>query len=158
MDYYSTNEVLEAVAGQIRDQVSNYADDVIVFDGSLEQAIRDHFGQTTKSALKTVVFLALSEDIPDSISGAGLPIRNGLATDIYVIVRSDGRARYTKDRQRLYDVSDALIYTVFDCANRTEDYTSRVAANNFVLRRRGNPTDDSIMAHLIRFIFKPRVP
>lgn len=158
MNYYATSEVMDAIAGQVRDQLSAYLDDVVIFDGSLEDAVRAHMAQPTKAGLKTYLFMALSDDLPENVSGAGLPIRNSLAVDLYVIVRSDGRTKYTKDRERLYDVSDALMFSVFDCPNRTTDYTARVAANIFGFRRRGAPADPSLMAHQVRFIFKPRVP
>lgn len=158
MDYYSTNEVLDAIAGQVRDQLSSYVDDVVIFDGTLEDAVRSHLSQPTKASLKTFLFMALSDDTAENVSGAGLPIRTSHAVDFYVIVRSDGRTKYTKDRERLYDVSDALMYSVFDCPNRTTDYTARVAANIFGFRRRGAPADSSLMAHQVRFIFKARTP
>jgi len=157
MNYYATSNVMEAIAGQIRDQLGGYVDDIVIFDGSVEQAVSDHFEQPSKSRLKGVIMLTLSEDVPDSLSGAGLPIRNGLMVDILVLVRSDGKSRYTKDRERLYGLSDALMYTTFDCPNRRQEYTDRVAANNFQFRRRAAAGGD-LMAHLVRFIFKPRVP
>lgn len=157
MTYFSTAEVMDAIAGQVRDQLSQYTDDVVIFDGSLEQAVEDHFGQATKSRLKTVVFLGLTDDLQDAISGAGIPIRNALMVDLVAVVRTDGKSRYTKDRERLYGLSDALVYTVFDCPNWTAGYTARVHANKFVLRRRA-ASDGDLMAHLVRFTFHPARP
>ncbi len=156
--YYATSEVMEAIAGQIRDQLSNYVDDVIIFDGTLQQAVEDNFSQATQGRLNTIIFIGLSDDISELLSGAGLPVRGSLIVDIYALVRSTGRSRYTKDRERLYDVSDALIYTVFDHNNATTDYRARVGAQTYEGRRRGASSDPSLMAHQIRFNFRPRVP
>lgn len=157
MQYYATSEIMEAIAGQVRDQIGTYLDDVILFDGSLEQAINDHFSQPTKAGLKTILFIALSEDVADTLSGSGTPIRLGHLVDFFVVVRTDGKSRYTKDRERLYGVSDALMFTVFDCPNRAPEYIERVAAHRFQFRRRA-AADGDLMAHLVRFQFNARTP
>ena len=138
--------------------MSEYVDSVVIVDGAIERAVADQFMQPMRATeVKAVIMLALTEDVPDNISGAGLPIRNGLLVDVYCVVRPDGKSRYTTSRERLYDISDALMYSVFDCPNRETDFSARVAVANFISRRRA-VTDGELLAHLVRFNFKPRVP
>lgn len=153
MKYITTSEVLAAVKLRVVRDLDALVDDVIVFDGSLARAIEDHFGQTTRVGLKRVVFIGLSDDVPNAISGAGLPNRLAYIVDIYAIVRSDGRARYTTDLDRLYRISDRLVFETFDVGHEDTEFRAVIASNTFRYRRRSTQDIGGLMANVVRYEF-----
>jgi hypothetical protein len=147
--------VFEAVKGQIERMLKNDIDACVIFDGTLQNAIDRHFGGRLPSNSSKVVFIGFSDAASDTQGGSGLPIREGLLVDVYVIVRSGANAKYEVDRQALWDISDVLVHDAFEFTNRHADLKACVASTVYQGRRRQETTSD-VMAHLVRFVMHPQ--
>lgn len=153
MDQVSTNNVFEAIKGQLQKEAGDFVDDVIIFDGPLSVAIDEHFASARRGG--RFIFLTLSDATPDAVSGYGLPVREGLLVDIYTVFRVEGRGRYEKIREDFWDLSDKIVHDAFLLSNRTADTKATVAGSQFVSRTR-QQTGGDVMSHLIRFVITPQ--
>lgn len=152
MDSVSTNEVFEAIKGQIAQEVDGL-DDVVIFDGPLSVATDEHFNRA--KAGSRFVFLTLADATPDAVTGYGLPAREGLLVDIYLVFRVQGRGRYDRTREDFWDASDTIVHDAFLISNRATETKAAIAGSQFVSRTR-QQTGGDLMAHLIRFIMTPQ--
>lgn len=130
-------------------------DACVIFDGTLQDALDRHFGGRLGANATKVVFIALSDAASDTQGGSGLPIREGLLVDAYVIVRSGATSKYDQDRKALFDISDSMTHDVFENSNRHAGFRACVASTVYQGRRR-QATSSDIMAHLIRFVMHPQ--
>ena len=147
---YSTNNVLEAVKGQIEKVAKEYFDAVLLFDGELSQAITSHVSQPVYGVMKTFAFVAISDHVPDFSTGSGSELRPVINVDIHVVVRADGKGRYLGDRIRLLDAVDCVIQEVFHCDNRDADYNNVIVSTKFESRQRQD-TGEAVLSHIIRY-------
>lgn len=152
MSYTSSNNVFDAVKGQLEQELSAYVDSFIIFDGALSVAIEQHF--MTGQAGNTVVFIGMPGSSSPRLNGCGLPIHEDIQCDIYVVVNGKGKSRYTSDRERLWDISDRIVHNVFECAARAQDFKDAVTGVRFVARTRAD-TNELAMAHRIEFLLNP---
>jgi hypothetical protein len=153
--YTKTYDVMKALQGQILDQMGEEIDGAIIYDGGLQEAFDNHFGQSQGSSLRAFVFFGISNDSPDGLTGSGGPVRQGLAVDFYVAVRATGTTRYAGDLERLYAMSDLVQFVVFDPANWTSDMKTKIGAVEFGFRQR-TVTSSDLFVHQVRFVFRPR--
>ena len=157
-DFRATNNVLDAIRGQIEDQLGGEAelvDEVFIFDGALSQAIVDHFGGKLGASKHAFVFVAQTAVLANQRAGDGSALYSDRTIDCYVVVRTTGKTRYTKDRERLYDISDAMWNTVFFHTERTDDFNELVAQMQPESITR-QPSGQDVIAHLIRFTCVPK--
>lgn len=155
-EYINTKDVFAAIKGQIEDQlVSDDIDSVIVFGGSLEDAVESHFGQSVKHTVKAAVFFGFSDDNSSTLSGSGQPLRQEMQLDFYVIIRARGRGKYAADHDRLLDISDKMMFDVFNPENFTATMRARCPVMRFGGRRR-IATGSLLMAHMLRFTATPK--
>jgi hypothetical protein len=152
LDQVSTNNVFEAIKGEIQRKIDGL-DSVVIFDGNLSDAIVSHFG--TRNAGSRAVFIGLADGSNESNSGYGVPVREGLLVDIYVVVRVLGSSKLESDREAFWDISDRIVFDLFEFSDRSSDAKIAFGATNYLNRvRQGGPSD--YMAHLIRFNVIPQ--
>lgn len=148
MEYVSTNEVFEAIKGQIEQEVGDSLDDVVIYEGTLSEAIAE--SAATHRRGDRFVFITMTDTLPGATSGYGLPVRGEILVDIYLIHRVTGRGKYGKIREDFMDTSDALVYDVFLNDRRHSEFKNAVHGTRFILRSR-QPASGDAMSHLIRF-------
>jgi hypothetical protein len=153
MSYTTLNNTMDAIKGQIENQLGSELDSVVIFDGDLPVAVEQHFN--TSGVGKSMVFIGAPTSAPDRLNGCGLPLRQDHLIDIYVVVRADGRTRYTSDRERLFDLSDAIVFDVFECANRTTDFTETVHGVEYVRSTRIEQVGAALLARRHEFNMTP---
>ena len=90
-EFKATNQILDVIAGQLREQLDDLVDEVKVFDGLLSDAITFHAAQARNA--KVFLFVGLPGDEPESTAGDGMRLRSSMAIDIYAVVRSQGKSR-----------------------------------------------------------------
>lgn len=151
MDYASTNSVFEAVKGQVSQEVDSL-DDIVIFDGPLSRAIEEHFASVSGGS--RFAFITLADGAADAISGYGLPVREGLLVDIYLVFRIQGRGGYDQTRQDMWDAADTIIHDAFRIDKRSAESKKVLAGTQFVARVRQLPGGD-MLSQLIRFIITP---
>jgi len=154
MPLHSTNTVFEVIKGEIAKQLGDSLDDVLIFDGTLNSAIEEHFGTVRRGAGR-VVFVTLTDGSSNATSGYGVPVRDTLLVDIYIVFRVQGRGRYERVREDLWDVSDHIVRELFVQTNCDTKTNSVLAGRNFISRSR-QLTRDDIMTHLIRYEITPQ--
>lgn len=155
VEYKSLNEILNTVKGQLDTVVSESVDQIVLFDGTLQQAINDHFGPGTKPGIKSIIFVAQTDISPESMAGSGLALRDGILIDIYPVIRSSGRSRYEGDREALNDLSDLIWHEAFHHTNTRDEFKSRIGSMQSQARVR-QATGDGVLAHLVRFLCIPK--
>ena len=153
MSYTATNDVFDAIVGQIKQELAHEVDNVLIFDGTLNDALTQHFNSSGLN--KSVIFIGSPQEDPLRLDGCGLPLQSNVYADVYVVVRAQGKTRYTVDRERLWDLSDQLIHSTFTCTNRATDF-SAVITNIEFARRIRMETEGSLLAHKIEFIVRPK--
>lgn len=149
MSYTASNDIFDAISGQIANQLSGEIDDVVIFDGDLDAAIEQHLN--TAGLGDATIFVGMPETGAERLDGCGLPLRETLSVDIYVIVRAKGRSGYRANRERLWDLSDRLVHSVFTCNNRQSDFTDIIYGWRFSRRVRMTPATPDYFAHRIEF-------
>lgn len=149
MSYTASNDIFDAIAGQIDNQLGSEIDNVVIFDGTLDSAIEQHMNESGLGDI--TVFVGMPGTEPESLDASGLPLRESVAIDIYVIARSKGRSSYTTMRERLWDISDRIVHTAFICSNRASDFTDIIYGWRFVRRARIQSAEPGLMAHRIEF-------
>jgi|DEB0MinimDraft_6_1074348.scaffolds.fasta_scaffold130890_2 hypothetical protein len=149
MPYTSSNHIFEAIAGQIDSQLSDKVGGVVIFDGDLTQAIEQHLNESGLG--DTTIFVGMPESTAETLDGCGLPMREMLAVDVYVVVRAKGRSRYGIDRERLWDITDSVVNDVFSCDNRTTLFRERVYGLQFVRRARMQGQTPELLATRVEF-------
>lgn len=152
MGQVSTNDVFDALVGQLQQEVGDRVDDIIIFDGPLSVALAEHFAAAKGGS--RFLFLTLADAITDASSGYGLPVREGLLVDIYGAFRVVGRGRYEETRGDLWDLSDIIVHEAFLFDRRTPDMKSSVMGTQFVTRARAL-ADGDVIAQLMRFNITP---
>lgn len=152
---YSTNNVLEAVKGQIEKVASDYIEHVYIYDGSLQQAIDSHLSQGAANQMKTFAFIAVSDESPLQLAASGMPLQTGLFIDINVIAIASGRSRYAEDLRRLLDAVDCVAQEVFcnSCDKLSQDYRDIIKKTQFERRQRLT-VEDPVLAHVVRIMVK----
>jgi hypothetical protein len=152
MGYTSSNDVFDAVGGQIDRFFGGEVDSVVIFDGELWQAIEQ---RANESGIGDVtIFIGMPQTTPERLDGCGLPLREDVEVDIYVIVRASGRSRYTASRELLWDITDQMVHSVFTCTERSTDFKSVIMGWAFNRRIRMDANPD-YLAHKVEFTAKP---
>ena len=152
--FKATNQILDVIAGQLREQLDDDVDEVKVFDGLLSDAIAFHISKSPNS--KVLLFVGLPGDEPESVAGDGMRLRSAMSIDIYVVVRTTGKSRYEGDVYRLMDVSDAVVFTAFEHSNRSSQFVALIASMTDIVRTRQNVAESSgVLAHQVRFTCIP---
>lgn len=153
--FKSTNQILDVIAGQLREQLDGLVDEVRLFDGMLYDAISYHMTQAKTS--RVFLFVGLPGDEPESQSGDGLRLRSAMAIDIHVIIRTTGKSRYDSDLYKLMDVSDAVVFTAFEHSNRNAQFIDLIGSMKNPTRTRQNVAESSgVLAHQVRFTCIPQ--
>jgi len=153
--FKSTNQVLDVIVGQLREQLDDIIDEVFIFDGLLQDAIVWHMN-TAKNA-KTFLFVGMPGDEPEERAGTGLRLRSRISIDIYVVVRTSGKSRYEADLYRLFDASDAVVFTAFEHSNLNSDFVDHIASMESPVRTREDTAEaDGVLSHSVRFDCIPR--
>ena len=155
MAYHSTQEVLDAIHGQVEKTLGDAADSVVQFHGTLDQAIDSHFGQSAGTGVHSFVLISLSEGTPGVVTGSGIPLYMEEIVNIHIVSRGR-RGDYKGMSSRLIEIADALTFDLFDQDNKHQDVLDRVAAHNFVSRRARPTNDPNAMAFLVTWNIKPR--
>jgi len=152
MSYTPTNDVFDAIAGQIDRFFGGEVDSVIIFDGELDQAIEQRMNESGMGAV--TIFIGMPQSTPNKLDGCGLPLREDIGVDIYVVARASGRSRYTADRELLWDVTDRLVHSAFTCDERATDFTSAIHGWAFERRVRMASSPDYLSSR-VEFTAKP---
>jgi hypothetical protein len=152
LDSVSTNNVFEAVKGEIERRIDGI-DSCTIFDGTLQDALDQHFASRPSGS--RFVFIGLADASNESNSGYGVPVRETLLVDIYVVVRASGATRYTSDREAFWDISDAIVHDLFEFSGRSSDAKSSFGGTNYLGRFR-QPAGSDVMSHLIRWGIIPQ--
>ena len=152
--FRATNQVLDVIAGQLREQLDDDVDEVRLFDGLLSDAIEFHMTKAKNS--KVFLFVGLPGDEPESTSGDGMRLRSSIAIDIHVVIRSGGKTRYEDDIYTLMDVSDAVVFTAFEHSNRSSQFIEHISTMTDITRTRQNvAASTGVLAHQVRFTCIP---
>jgi hypothetical protein len=149
MSYTSSNDIFEVFAGQIDQHLRGSIDGVIIFDGDLSQAIEQRLNESGLG--DTTVFVGLPESTAERLDGCGLPLRETIAVDVYIVVRAKGRSRYGADRERLWDITDKIVHDVFTCDNRTPEFKEKVYGLKFQRRARMQAATPELLANRVEF-------
>lgn len=153
--FKATNQVLDVIVGQLKEQLDDLVDEVIIFDGLLSDAIKFHIARRPVS--KVFLFVGLPGDEPESTSGDGMRLRSAMDIDTYVVIRSKGKSRYEKDVYLLMDVSDAVVFLAFEPSNRSAQFNDLISTMTNIIRTRQNVGElSSVLSHQIRFTCIPR--
>jgi len=153
--FKATNQVLDVIVGQLREQLDGMVDEVRLFDGLLSEAIAFHMAKAKTS--KVFIFVGLPGDEPESQSGDGMRLRSDMAIDMYVVIRTQGKSRYSNDLYLLMDVSDAVVFTAFEHSNRNSQFTALIGAMKNPTRTRQNVGESSsVLSHQVRFTCVPQ--
>jgi hypothetical protein len=155
MAYHSTQEVLDAIHGQVEKTLGDAVDAVVQFHGTLDQAIDYHFAQSAGTNIHTVVVIGIADGNAGVVTGSGIPLYMEELVDIHVVSRGR-RGDYKGMSSRLIEIADALTFDLFDQSNKHQDVLDRVAAHNFVSRRARPTNDPNAMAFLVTWNIKPR--
>jgi len=155
MAYHSTQEVLDAIHGQVEKTLGDAVDSVVQFHGTLDQAIDSHFGQSAGTGAHSIVVVSLTEGNAGIVTGSGIPLYMEEIVNIHVVTRGR-RGDYKGMSSRLIEIADALTFDLFDQDNKHQDVLDRVAAHNFVSRRARPTNDPNAMAFLVTWNIKPR--
>jgi len=154
MAYHSTQEVLDAVHGQVEKTLGDAVDSVVQFHGTLDQAIEYHFAQSAGTNIHTVVVISLADASGGRLSAAGIPLYLEEVVDIHVVSRGR-RGDYKGMSSRLIEAVDALTFDLFDQDNKHPDLLEYVAAHTFVSRRPRPTNDPNAMAFLVTWNIRP---
>ena len=152
MSYTSSNNVFSAISGQIDRFFGGEVDSVVIFDGNLSQAIEQRMNESGMGDV--TIFIGMPQTTPERLDGCGLPLREDVEVDIYVIVRASGRSRYTAHRELLWDISDRLVHSTFTCSERADDFKDLIIGFTFSRRVRMESNPD-YLAHRVEFTAKP---
>ena len=154
MSYKSTQEVLDAIQGQVEKTLGDSVDVVLQFHGNANQAISNHFGQGSGTNLSAVAFIAMSSGDSQAVSAAGIPVYINETIDVTVITRSR-RGDYKEAAARLVEMADALTFDLFEQDYKHQDVKDCIAAHSFVGRRIITATDPNIMACTVTWNIRP---
>jgi len=155
MAYKSTQDILDAVEGQVAKILGDSVDAVVQFHGTLDQAIEYHFSQAVGNSIQCVVVISLADGNAGVVTGSGIPLYMEELVDIHVVSRGR-RGDYKGMSSRLIEIADALTFDLFDQDQKHPDVLDRVAAHNFVSRRPRPTNDPNAMAFLVTWNIKPR--
>jgi len=154
MAYHSTQEVLDAIHGQVEKTLGDAVDSVVQFHGTLDQAIEYHFAQSAGTNLHDVVVISLANADGGRLSASGIPLYLEETVDIHVISRGR-RGDYKGMSTRIIEIVDALTFDLFDQDKKHQDVLDRVAAHTFVSRRPRPTNDPNAMAFLVTWNIRP---
>lgn len=153
-NYIPTYNVLDTVAGQVVKVAGQHTDAVIKYNGTLTNAVVDHFGQGVNTKSTTVVFVAATEGTATATS-AGVPLQVEELLSLFIVMRAK-RGDYEGATERLLRLVDLLTYDLFACDNKGSDVQENIAGLTFAGRRNRVMDDPNLMAYQVQWRVKPR--